>query len=198
MFCLGFFCRARRPAPFSWCPALLKKPKWRPALLNIKYQSHMDFSSVLPFLLPTHSVDCDVHLLLSHSRALLVSSALFHPFTVLIMPFFFRPPALKCPFDGPFTALKCPFDGPFTALKCPFQMAPCPFENLGRTLETRCLWESGSPLGVWYVSIWERKMWQRLSTEWRQTFRSLIIILMWSGVHSKCLEQQWGKQVCQD
>ena len=30
--------------------------------------------------------------------------------------------------------LKCPFDGPFTALKCPFQMAPCPFENLGRTL----------------------------------------------------------------
>ena len=41
---------------------------------------------------------------------------------------------LKCPFDGPFTALKCPFDGPFTALKCPFQMAPCPFENLGRTL----------------------------------------------------------------
>ena len=31
-------------------------------------------------------------------------------------------------------ALKYPFDGPFTALKCPFQMAPCPFENLGRTL----------------------------------------------------------------
>ena len=30
--------------------------------------------------------------------------------------------------------LKCSFDGPFTALKCPFQMAPCPFENLGRTL----------------------------------------------------------------
>ena len=64
-----------------------------------------------------------MHLLLSHSRALLVSGALFHPFTVL-----------KCPFDGPFTALKCPFDGPFTALKCPFQMAPCPSENLGRTL----------------------------------------------------------------
>ena len=83
----------------------------------------MAFSSVFPFLLPTHSVDCAVHLLLSHSRALLVSSALFHPFT-----------ALKCPFDGPFTALKCPFDGPFTALKCPFQMAPCPSENLGRTL----------------------------------------------------------------
>ena len=72
----------------------------------------MAFSSVFPFLLPTHSVDCAVHVLLSHSRALLVSSALFHPFT----------------------ALKCPFDGPFTALKCPFQMAPCPSENLGRTL----------------------------------------------------------------
>ena len=49
-------------------------------------------SSVLPFLLPTHSVDCAVHLLLSHSRALLVSSALFHPFTTLIMPFFFSSP----------------------------------------------------------------------------------------------------------
>ena len=60
-----------------------------------------------------------MHLLLSHSRALLVSSALFHPFT-----------ALKSPFDGPFTALKCPLDGPFTALNCPFQMAPCPSENL--------------------------------------------------------------------
>ena len=83
----------------------------------------MAFISVLPFLLPTHSVDCAVHLLLSHSRALLVSSALFLQFTML-----------KCPFDGPFTALKCPFDGPFTALKCPFQMAPCPFENMGRTL----------------------------------------------------------------
>ena len=32
----------------------------------------MAFSFVLPFLLPTHSVDCAVHLLLSHSRALLV------------------------------------------------------------------------------------------------------------------------------
>ena len=84
------------------------------------------FSSVFPFLLPTHSVDCAVHLLLIHSRALLVSSALFHPFS-----------ALKCPFDGPFTTLKCPFDGPFTALKCPFQMAPCPSENLGRTLDCR-------------------------------------------------------------
>ena len=47
----------------------------------------MVFSSVLSFLLPTHSVDCAVHLLLSHSRALLVSSALFHPFTALIMRF---------------------------------------------------------------------------------------------------------------
>ena len=130
VFCLGFFCRARRPAPFSWRPALLKKPKWRPALLTKKKKncfcwniSHTWLLAVLPFLLTTHSVDCAVHLLLSHSRALLVSSALFHQFT-----------SLKCPFDGPFTALKCPFDGPFTALKCPFQMAPCPFENLGRTL----------------------------------------------------------------
>ena len=95
----------------------------------------MAYSSVFSFLLPTHSVDCAVHLLLSHSRALLVSSALFHPFTALIMPFFLQFTALKCPFDGPFTALKCPFDGPFTALKCPFQMAPCPFKNLGRTLQ---------------------------------------------------------------
>ena len=54
--------------------------------------SHMAFSSVLPFLLPTHSVNCAVHLLLCHSRALLVNSALFLPFTVLIMPFFFRSP----------------------------------------------------------------------------------------------------------
>ena len=96
VFCLGFFCRAQRPAPFSWRPDLLKKPKC-PALLTKKikkksYQSHMAFSSVLPFLLPTHSVDCAVHLLLSHSRALLVSSALFHPFTTLIMPFFFSSP----------------------------------------------------------------------------------------------------------
>ena len=84
----------------------------------------MAFSSVLPFVLPTHSVDCAVHLLLCHSRALLVNSALFLPFTELIMPFS----------SDQFTALKCPFDGPFTALKCPFQIAPCPFENLGRTL----------------------------------------------------------------
>ena len=52
-----------------------------------KYQSHMAFSSVLPFFLPTHSVNCAVHLLLCHSRALLVNSALFLPFTALIMPF---------------------------------------------------------------------------------------------------------------
>ena len=81
----------------------------------------MPFSSVLPFVLPTHSVDCAVLLLLCHSRARLVNRALFLQFT-----------ALKCHFD---TALKCPFDGLFTALKCPFQMAPCPFENLGRTLQ---------------------------------------------------------------
>ena len=55
-------------------------------------KSHMAFSSVLPFLLPTHSVDCAVHLLLCHSRALLVNSALFLPFTALIMPFIFSSP----------------------------------------------------------------------------------------------------------
>ena len=92
VFCIGRFCRARRPAHFWWRPALFKKPKWCPAFKKKKYQSHMAFSSVLPFLLPTHSVDCAVHLLLCHSRALLVNSALFLPFTVLIMPFFFSSP----------------------------------------------------------------------------------------------------------
>ena len=98
VFCLGGFCRTRRPAPFWWRHALFKKPKWRPALftkkksLKKKYQSHMSFCSVLPFLLPTHIVDCAVHLLLGHSRGLLVNSALFLPFTVLIMPFFFSSP----------------------------------------------------------------------------------------------------------
>ena len=55
---------------------------------------------------------------------------------------------LKCPFDGPFTALTCPFDGPFTALKCPFQMAPCPFENLGRKLSYVCQQYQGSTLAM--------------------------------------------------
>ena len=55
-------------------------------------KSHMAFSSVLPFLLPTHSVDCAVHLLLCRSGALLVNSALFLPFTALIMPFIFSSP----------------------------------------------------------------------------------------------------------
>ena len=92
VFCLGFFCRARRPAPFSWRPALLKKPKWRPALLTKKKKKNLNISHtwllalLCPFCCP-HSVDCAVHLLLSHSRALLVSSALFHPFTALIMPY---------------------------------------------------------------------------------------------------------------
>ena len=100
--------------------------------------------SCFPFLLPTHSVDCAVHLLLYHSRALLVNSALFLPFTTLKCPFDGPFTALKCPFDGPFTALKCPFDGPFTALKCHFQMAPCPFENLGRTLHCSGAWTGGN------------------------------------------------------
>ena len=84
------------PCPFEKaemtpCPFDFKKKK-KIRFFFYKYQSHMAFSSVLPFLLPTHSVDCAVHLLLSHSRALLVSSALFHPFTALIMPFFFSSP----------------------------------------------------------------------------------------------------------
>ena len=131
VFCLGFFCRARRPAPFSWRPALLKKPKWRPALLTKKKKKlfFLNISSTwllalfVPFCCPHTAwiVLCIFYWAIQGH--FLVSSALFHPFT-----------ALKCPFDGPFTALKCSFDGPFTALKCPFQMAPCPSENLGRTL----------------------------------------------------------------
>ena len=69
----------------------------------------MAFSSVLPFLLSTHSVDCAVPLLLCHLRALLFNSALFLQFTALIV----------CPFDGPLTALSVPFsDGtlPFCIL----------------------------------------------------------------------------------
>ena len=70
--------------------AILKKKKKKKKKKIVK--SHMAFSSVLPFLLPTHSVDCAVHLLLCHSRALLVNSALFLPFTALIMPFIFSSP----------------------------------------------------------------------------------------------------------
>ena len=40
VFCLGRFCRARRPVPFWWRPALFKKLKWRPALLTKKKTSH--------------------------------------------------------------------------------------------------------------------------------------------------------------
>ena len=71
--------------------AILKKKKTFFFFFFLK--SHMAFSSVLPcLLLPTHSVDCAVHLLLCHSRALLVNSALFLPFTALIMPFIFSSP----------------------------------------------------------------------------------------------------------
>ena len=82
---------------------MYRDTKKKKKLFIFIFLSHMAFSSVLPFLLLTHSVDCAVHLLLCHSRALLVNSVLF----------------LK-----------------FTALKFPFQIAPCPFENLGRTLDT--------------------------------------------------------------
>ena len=124
------------PCPFFVTPCPFEKTETTPCPFELIFFffffniSHTWLLAVLPFLLPTHSVDCAVHLLLSHWRVLLVSSAIFHPFTALFLQF----TALKCPFDDPFTALKCPFDGPFTALKCPFQMAPCPFENLGRTL----------------------------------------------------------------
>ena len=70
--------------------AILKKKKKKIFFFFLK--SYMAFSSVLPFVLPTHSVDCSVHLLLCHSRALLVNSALFLPFTALIMPFIFSSP----------------------------------------------------------------------------------------------------------
>ena len=75
------------PCPLFVTPCPFEKAEMTPCPFS-KYQSHMAFSSVLPLLLPTHSVDCAVHLLLSHSRALLVSSALFHPFTALMMLFF--------------------------------------------------------------------------------------------------------------
>ena len=85
------------PCPLFVTPCPFEKAEMTPCPFDnffffFKYQSHMTLGSVLPFLLHTHSVDCAVHLLLSHSRALLVSSALFHPFTALIMPCFFGSP----------------------------------------------------------------------------------------------------------
>ena len=75
------------PCPLFVTPCPFKKSR------NDALPSHTWLlAMLLPFLLPTHSVDCAVHLLLSHSRALLVSSAIFHPFTTLIMPFFFSSP----------------------------------------------------------------------------------------------------------
>ena len=51
VFCLvGHFCRALRPAPFWGRPALFKKPK-------LTKKIHTWLLAVLPFLLPTHSVD---------------------------------------------------------------------------------------------------------------------------------------------
>ena len=66
------------PCPLFVTPCPFEKAEMTPCPFDkfffFKYHSHMAFSSVLPFLLPTHSVDCAVHLLLSHSRALLVST----------------------------------------------------------------------------------------------------------------------------
>ena len=85
MFCLGHFCRARRPVPFWWRLALFKKLKWRCLFYQFKKkcQSHMAFSSVLSFLLSTQYC-CAVPLLLSVHR---INGALFLPFTALIVAF---------------------------------------------------------------------------------------------------------------
>ena len=100
VFCLGFFCRARRPAPFSWRPALLKKPKWRPALLTkiVFFFFFLNISHTwllalfCPFCCPHTAwiVLCIFYWAIQGH--FLVSSALFHPFTALIMPFFFSSP----------------------------------------------------------------------------------------------------------
>ena len=94
----------------------------------------MAFNSVLPLLLPTHSVDCAVHLLLSHSRALLVSSALFHPFTALIMPFSSVHRA-KVPFWRSVHRAKVPFWRSVHRAKVPFSDGTLPFWKPGQNTE---------------------------------------------------------------
>ena len=47
VFCLGVFCRARRPVPFWWRRAFFKKLKWRPAFLPKKIK--INFISFLFF-----------------------------------------------------------------------------------------------------------------------------------------------------
>ena len=74
---------------------IVSRPKYRDTKKKKKNQSYMAFTSVLPFLLLTHSVDCAVHLLLCHSRALLVNSALFLKFTALKFPIQIAPCLLK-------------------------------------------------------------------------------------------------------
>ena len=56
------------PCPLFVTPCPFEKAEMTPCPGG-KYQSRMDFRSVLPFLLPTHSVDCAVHILLSHSQS---------------------------------------------------------------------------------------------------------------------------------
>ena len=108
---------------------IVSRPKYRDTkknkkIKNKKNQSHMAFSSVLPFLLPTHSVNCAVHLLLCHSRALLVNSALFLPFTALIMPFFFSSPFFKYQSHMAFSSV-LPFLLPTHSVNCAVHLLLC-------------------------------------------------------------------------
>ena len=100
------------PCPFFVTPCPFEKAEMTPCPFEYKtifFFKYQAFTSVLPFLLPTHSVDCAVHLLLSHSRALLVSSALFHQFTTLIMPFWRSIHRAKVPFWRSLHRAKVPF-----------------------------------------------------------------------------------------
>ena len=71
VFCLGFFCRARRPAPFSWRPALLKNSNWRPALL----------SEIFFFLISvTHGFYLCFALFVAHTQRGLCCACFIEPF----------------------------------------------------------------------------------------------------------------------
>ena len=104
------FLQGAAPCPFLVTPCPLNKAEMMPLCFFYQFffkcQLHMLLALFCPFLLSTHSVDCAVPLLLSVHR---INSALFPPFTALIVPFFFSSPRHLCPFDGPFTALNVPF-----------------------------------------------------------------------------------------